>query len=254
MAPLTRTHDDLHSEHTKEAIAQRLAAATQHSYLGDFVLGAIDGAVTTFAIVAGVAGAGLSAGVAVVLGIANVLADGFSMAVSNYLKTKSDHDLVAKARRIEEQHIDMIPHGEREEVRQIFKSKGFEGELLEGITDTITQNRKVWVDTMLTDELGLQLELPSPVRAGLSTFTAFLLAGAIPILPMFLSNVMSPRTTFAISAVLTGIVFAGIGLLKGQVTHQPLIRSMLETLVIGGGAASVAYIVGNWLRGLAGDF
>ncbi|MEX2015426.1 MAG: VIT1/CCC1 transporter family protein, partial [Candidatus Hydrogenedentales bacterium] len=74
--------------------------------------------------------------------MANVLADGFSMAVSNYLKTKSDHDLVAKARRTEEHHIDTVPAGEREEVRQIFKSKGFTGETLEVITDTITNNRK----------------------------------------------------------------------------------------------------------------
>ena len=132
---------DLREEHTSEAIATRLASATEHSYLGDFVLGAIDGAVTTFAIVSGVAGAGMSAGVAIVLGFANVLADGFSMAVSNYFKARSDHDVVDRARRLEEVHIDKNPEGEREEVRQIFMAKGFDGDLLEKLTDTLTENR-----------------------------------------------------------------------------------------------------------------
>lgn len=84
----------LREEHTMEAIAARLAAATKHTYLSDFVLGAVDGTVTTFAVVAGVSGAGLSRGVAIVLGLANVLADGFSMAVGNYLKANSDHEVV----------------------------------------------------------------------------------------------------------------------------------------------------------------
>ena len=83
--------DELAELHSEEAIAARLAGATRHSYLGDFVLGAVDGAVTTFAIVAGAAGAGLSSGVAIVLGLANVLADGFSMAAGNFLKAKADH-------------------------------------------------------------------------------------------------------------------------------------------------------------------
>ena len=84
------SRDDLRSMHTQEAIAARILATTSHSYLGDFVLGAVDGAVTTFAIVAGAAGAGLSNGVVAVLGLANVAADGFSMAAGNYLKARAD--------------------------------------------------------------------------------------------------------------------------------------------------------------------
>ena len=88
------TGDLLQSEHTTEAIARRLTAAKSHSYLGDFVLGAVDGAVTTFAIVAGAAGAGLSNGVVLVLGLANVLADGFSMAAGNFLRARSDQQVL----------------------------------------------------------------------------------------------------------------------------------------------------------------
>src|SRR5688572_31490802 len=106
---MTMHPEALHDDHTREAIAQRLARATRHSYVGDFILGAVDGAVTTFAIVAGAAGAGLSNGVVLVLGIANVLADGFSMAAGNFLRARTDQQLLEQMRRAEEQHIDAIP-------------------------------------------------------------------------------------------------------------------------------------------------
>ena len=221
-----RHRDALRTEHTKEAIAQRIAAATEHSYLGDFVLGAVDGAVTTFAVVCGVAGAELAAGVAIVLGLANTLADGFSMAVGNYLSTKSEHDIVAKARRQEEFHIENNPEGEVEEIREIFRTKGFEGELLERITRTITENRRLWIDTMLTDELGLQLQPPSPPRAAITTFVAFVLAGLVPILPLFWTSQVGAGKTFIASALATAVTFALIG--PGQGLRRPQTPLVLD--------------------------
>src|SRR5688572_5032451 len=102
-------------EHTQEAIARRLAAASRHNYVGDFILGAVDGAVTTFAIVAGAAGAGLSNSIVLVLGMANVLADGLSMAAGNFLRARADQQNLERFRRLEEMHIDQIPTGEQEE-------------------------------------------------------------------------------------------------------------------------------------------
>src|SRR4051794_4730013 len=116
--------DNLAAQHTPHEIAKRLSSATEHNYLGDFVLGAVDGTVTTFAVVAGAAGADLGGGVAIIMGVANLLADGFSMAVSNYLRTTADRQAVEHLRQVEESHIDQVPAGEREEVRQIFASKG----------------------------------------------------------------------------------------------------------------------------------
>lgn len=239
----------LSHEHTPEAIRQRIAAATEHSYIGDFVLGAVDGTVTTFAIVAGVAGAGLSGGVAIVLGLANVAADGFSMAVSNYLKARSDRQIVDRIREIEERHIEVIPEGERAEVREIFAAKGFEGELLNRIVNVITSDRRRWVDTMLTEEWGLRLETPSPVRAGLSTFIAFILAGLVPLSPLFLAAWFAGKHMFLASAVLTGMTFFGIGLIRGHVTARRKILAGLETLLVGGAAATLAYVIGAWLKG-----
>jgi len=242
-------HPRLHEEHTPEAIAARLAASTDHSYLGDAILGAIDGTVTTFAIVAGATGADLSAGIALVLGLANVLADGFSMAVSNYLKAKADRQVVEHARHVEEMHIEHIPDGEREEIRQIFMRKGFSGEALDTAVDVITQDRRQWVDTMLMEELGLRLEPPQPFRAAVTTFVAFLFAGLVPLVPL----VLVAGRPFLASAVATALTFFAIGALKGRLLHHAWVRSGLETLFIGGCAATLAFVVGRGLRGLAGD-
>jgi VIT1/CCC1 family predicted Fe2+/Mn2+ transporter len=237
-------------QHTPEAIAQRLQLATSHGYLGDFVLGAIDGTVTTFAIVAGVAGAELSTTVAMVLGLANVLADGFSMAVSNYLKATADHHVVERYRRVEESHIDEFPEGEREEIRQIFANKGFSGEILERVVTVITDDRRRWVDTMLTEELGLPLTPPQPMRAALTTFAAFVLAGLIPLAPLAFSSLLTAQQTFAISAAAAAGSFFVIGLIRGKVTGRRMWRAGLETLLMGGGAALLSYGVGAALKQL----
>ena len=244
---------DIHQEeHTPSAVAARLAAASRHSYLGDFILGAVDGAVTTFAVVAGVAGADLPNAVALILGGANLLADGFSMAAGNYLSTKADQQFVERVRRTEDRHIEAFPEGEREEVRQIFAAKGFEGDVLEHIVEVITQDRKRWVDTMITEEFGLQLDTPSPTRAALATFAAFALSGLIPLLPFFVAGDLSTRSKFGISTAATAVTFFIIGVVKGRFVHRNWFHSGLETLGVGSVAAALAYWVGVALKSLAG--
>ncbi len=242
------TEHRLEHEHTPEAISARLQSTSDHSFLGDFVLGAVDGAITTFAIVAGVAGAGLSAGVALVLGLSNVLADGFSMAVGNYLKARSDRQIVERYRDMERRHIELAPDGEREEVRQIFANKGFSGETLEEIVRVIVADRKRWIDTMLTEEFGLQINQPSAVRAGAVTFFAFVCVGLIPIMPLVMSQQLGPTNTFLASAAATAMTFAIVGAVRGRISQQSIVGSGLETVLVGGIAASLAYVVGNLLK------
>ncbi|MGI9457037.1 MAG: VIT1/CCC1 transporter family protein [Aeoliella sp.] len=245
-------HDaELADSHTPERIRQRLEAPTSHSYLRDFVYGAIDGTVTTFAVVSGVAGAGLGAGVIIVLGMANLIADGFSMAASNYLGTKTEEELRSKARRTEEHHIAHYPEGEREEIRQIFAGKGFEGEQLEHVVDVITSDRERWVDTMMVEELRMPLEGPSALRAALTTFVAFAVVGFIP-LAAFIYNWLVPGiqlNPYAVSLVLTGFTFFAVGTAKSWFIDESWIRAGTETLLIGGGAAAIAYAIGHFLGG-----
>lgn len=241
--------DALERAHTREAIHARLRRPTDHSYLSDAVLGGIDGCVTTFAVVAGAIGGRLSGEIIVILGLANLLADGFSMAASNYLSVKSERERGEQMRREEEDHIDRVPEGEREEIRQIFSAKGFRGDVLESIVDVICRNRKLWIDTMLIEEHGLQLESRHPLRAGLATFIAFFVVGLVPLLP-FLFTAMDIESGFKVSTLTTAVAFFVVGSAKGWVLRRSMMASGFETLVIGGLAAALAYAAGYLIRQL----
>lgn len=241
----------LESLHTKKAIAERISGQAEHGYLGDFVLGAVDGAITTFAIVAGAAGAGFSNSVAVILGVANVFADGISMAAGNYLKARSDQEHVDRFRKIEEYHIEQVPDAEREEVRQIYAAKGFEGQLLDDVVLVITEEKTRWVNTMITEEWGLPLVHPEPLRVALVTFISFVGTGFIPLLPLMIMYQNPSDQTFTISVVLTGCCFFMIGYVRGKLALTPNpMKTALETLLIGGTAAIVAFTIGRWLEGM----
>ena len=201
--------DPRHLEHGHHPhdIAKRLLQGPRVSYLRDWVYGGIDGTVTTFAVVAGVVGAELSTNALLILGAANLFADGFSMAAANYSGTKAEIEEYEQVRRMEERHVELAPEGEREEIRQIFQAKGFTGEALDSAVDVITGTRDRWIDTMMTEEHGLPPISRSPARAALTTFLAFLLCGSIPLLPFVLG---APASIWA-STVMTGITFFSIG-------------------------------------------
>lgn len=233
-------------DHSPSAIRERLAGNTRANYLRDWVYGGIDGAVTTFAIVAGVAGAELSSRVVIILGIANLFADGLSMAASNYSGTKAEVDDVARLTEIERRHIRLDSDGEREEIRQILALKGLEGEVLEGAVRAITSHEGRWIEMMLTEEYGVAGAQRKPLISAASTFAAFLLAGAVPLLPYMLGF----DSALPWALVMVMLVFVTIGSLKSLWSLQSWWRSGFETLSIGLAAAGVAYAIGYLLKGL----
>lgn len=247
------TIDSLNRQHTPAAVHARLQSTPSASYLRDFIYGAIDGTVTTFAVVSGVAGAGLSNGVVIILGLANLVADGLSMAVSNFLGTRAEHQQREQARRNEERHIALVPDGEREEIRQIFAAKGFEAQDLERAVEVITSDRGRWVDTMMTEEFGYGSHRADPLRAAAATLVAFVLVGFLP-LAIFVADVALPGdipAPFAWSAGLTAVAFFAVGSLKARFVSEPPWQSGIETTAVGGAAAGLAFLVGMLLQGLA---
>lgn len=220
--------------------------------LQDFVYGATDGAVTTFAVVAGVVGASLEPAIVLILGFANLFADGFSMAVGNYLATKSQREYIEKARQREEWEIDNLAEQEKQEIRDIYAQKGFKDEILEEIVRIITSRRKVWVDTMMKEELGLIEDRKRPLDTAMTTFVAFNVIGLIPLLPfvaLYAAGVLATSAeAFGYSSAFTAAAFFTIGAVKGRILQKPLVRSGLGTLAVGAIAAVVAFVVGYLLN------
>ncbi|MDX1440853.1 MAG: VIT1/CCC1 transporter family protein [Nitrosopumilaceae archaeon] len=219
-------------------------------HFDDFIYGSIDGAVTTFAIVAGVVGASLSPGIILILGFANLFADGFSMAAANYQASKAKNEYIEMKRKQEEWEIDNLEEQEKEEIRDIYTKKGFKDELLEEIVRIITSRRKVWVDTMMKEELGLIEDEKRPLDSSFSTFVGFNVIGIIPLIPfmIFIALGIDPNSeAFFYSTIFVISAFFIVGIIKGKIVRKNKLRSGFYTILIGGGAALVAYFVGNAL-------
>ncbi len=241
------SYEELLKEHRPEVIEKRLKHSAKSQNISDAVLGGIDGCVTTFAVVSGAVGAGFPSSVALVLGFANLFADGFSMAISNYESIRAQQEFVDGIRQTEEEHIEKVPDGEREEIRQIFQQKGFKGETLDEIINIITCDRHLWVETMLTEEHGVLKSSLNPWKSAATTFGAFLGVGAVPLIS-FLVPGLEMQQQFVISAVLSGIMFFSIGMLKSLLFARPVLVSGLRTLLTGSTAAGLAYLTGYLLR------
>ncbi|MFK7782694.1 VIT1/CCC1 transporter family protein [Psychroserpens sp.] len=220
-------------------------------YLGEFVYGGIDGAVTTFAVVAGSVGAGLDNTIIIILGFANLLADGFAMSIGAYLSSKSVKDNYNKHKAAEYWEVNNLPEQEREEVELIYRKKGFEGDLLKQVVNTITADKDRWVDVMMKDELMMSEETKSPFKIGLVTYISFVTIGLIPLL-VYLWDFLSefPGNLFLWTSIFTSIAFVFIGFLKTYVTETSKLKGILETLILGALAATVSYFVGDILEGI----
>lgn len=236
----------LEHSHSPQAIADRLNAGPNVSYLRDWIYGGIDGLVTTFAIVAGAVGADMPARVVLILGVAKLIADALSMAAANYSGTKAEHEEYDKIREMEERHVALHPEGEREEVRQIFRAKGFDGDDLDRVVNIITQEQHRWIDTMMAEEHGMPLVNRLPSKAALAVFAAFVLCGSVPLLPYLFG--FENAAIYAL--VMTGATFFAIGSIRSYWSPRPWWVAGLETFSIGMLAAGAAYLIGDLLSAI----
>ncbi|MCL5969995.1 MAG: VIT1/CCC1 transporter family protein [Patescibacteria group bacterium] len=221
---------------------------TAGKYIGDLVYGANDGVITTFSVIAGAVGASLSPSIVIILGFANVLADGISMGASNFLGNKSEQEYAKTQKEKEMWEIENLPEIEVEEIREIYRKKGFKGEELEKVVKTITSNKKVWLETMMRDELNIFVdEKDNPVKHSLATFAAFVIAGILPLLPFIIPSF--PFRTES-STIIGAITLFTVGALRSLVMAVSWLRGGLEMLLIGSAAATVAFFVGNFLEKL----
>lgn len=215
-------------------------------YIGDMVYGASDGIVTTFAIVSGVVGASLSPIIILILGFANLVADGISMALGNYLGLRSEQDYHQKERERELWEIENYPEGEIEEVRDIYRKKGFKGKDLERAVQIVTSDKEVWLKTMMLEELNIIEDRKNPVLAGLFTFITFSIAGLVPLASyvgaIFFKSLQGQ--SFVLAIILTGISIFIIGSLRTLIIAKKWYIAGLEMLLVAGVAAGAAYFIG----------
>lgn len=226
---------------------------TLQEFLRQIVFGGNDGIVTTFAIVAGFAGAGAEGaaqvgGIAVLLfGIANLLADATAMGLGEFLSARSEQDVYRATRAKELAEIQRNPAMERAEMVEIFTEKGMRTEDATAITDILERNPEIYADMMMQYEIGMaDPSDENPALNGLATFLAFILFGAVPLIPYFL---LAPtEATFWLSVFATFSALVTLGLLRWKVTNETMLRCVGETVLVGGICAVVAFGVGLAFR------
>jgi vacuolar iron transporter family protein len=224
------------------------------TYIGPMVYGGLDGIVTTFAVVSGVAGAELGANVILILGIGNLLADGFSMGTGEYLSTKSEREYYAHEARRQAWEIDRFPEGQRAELRALYVQNGYTEREADDMVAVQAREKSRWVNAMMIEELGMIKEEVNPLYAAVATFISFVVAGSLPLI-IYLVGLVVPipaTSAFRVSVLLSALALFGLGAAKVFVTRLNPLRSGLEMLVVGGFAAVVAYVIGALLKNVGG--
>jgi len=218
-------------------------------YLRSGVYGGLDGIVTTFAVVAGVIGANLSSAIILILGFANLIADGISMAVGDYLSTKSEGEYYKKEFNTENKLSKANPKNERKLFSEILKRKGYSSIDANKISLLVSKNKKFLVDSTLREEIGFLREDVAPGRNAIITFLSFIVFGFLPLVLFVIGaffGVTIPNA-FLWASVLSGVSLFCLGAVKSKITGQNWIGSGAITLLVGGIAAIAAYFVGEIL-------
>lgn len=205
-----------------------------------------DGLTVPFALAAGISGAGAGTSIVVTAGLAEIAAGSIAMGLGGFLAARTDIEHYETERKREIGETEQIPGKEREEVAQIFREYGLSESELAPVVESLSKNKDRWVDFMMRYELGL--EAPDPKRAGQSAVTialSYIAGGLIPLTPyMILPSLISALWT-SIGLTLTALFF--FGFFKGKFTGLNSWRSGLQTILVGGMAAAVAFLLASWI-------
>jgi len=237
--------DHLKREHKRTAFSQ---------YLREIVYGGNDGIVTTFAVVAGFSGAQKDPTTSVVpvisvllFGLANILADGLSMSLGSFLSLRADQEVFRHERAKEHHEIVHEPEHELAETVEILMRKKFPEKDARTIAKLYAKNEAYWVEFMMKDELDMpNPEHEKPFFVALFTFASFVCFGFIPLVPYVAK--FQQNNLFAYSLLFTAGALFLLGMLRSTVTRQRPVRGIIETMLVGGTSAAVAYLVGSFFR------
>jgi predicted membrane protein (TIGR00267 family) len=216
------------------------------SSLSDIILGGQDGIVNVLGVILGIAAATGDPHLVVVAGLAATFAESVSMGAVAYTSTLADADFYESERSREFRHIQASPQMERDEIRDIYKQKGFNGELLDRIVETITTNKEIWVAVMMAEEHQLQpVDRSKAFKAALIVGGAAIVGSLIPLVPFAFLPV---GLSMLVSVLVTALVLFGVGVYKARITVGRPWKSGLEMAVIGTVSALVGYAVGALLK------
>jgi len=236
------------------ASKSKLTAPETHKKGGDhmktIIFGGLDGIITTFAVVAGAGGGGLSVSTVLIMGFSSLVADALSMGVGDALSSKAESEVIVRERKREKWEFDNFPEGEVKEMVEIYEGRGMSNADATSVIETMAKYPELFIDTMMKDELGMDEpgELFDHVKSGAICFTSFLLNGSVPLLGFvaFLPLKLDDTTLFYISVGLTAVTLFTLGAVKSRFTTRSWWASGFEILVMGALTAAVAYLIG-WI-------
>jgi VIT1/CCC1 family predicted Fe2+/Mn2+ transporter len=251
--------DDLKAIEMSKQAHDSTHGAEQHRKGGDYVksiiYGGLDGIITTFAVVAAVAGSGMEVSVVIVMGFANLFADGLSMGFGDFLSSQAEDAFARNEMKREAWEVKNHLEGEKKEMIELYESKGLSKEDSTAIVDIISKDPKIFVDIMMVEELGIMPpddDTSGAWKNGAVTFCSFCIFGCVPLLAYVIvaaaigkeESGKNKDALFGASIGLTVVALAGLGAVKGGLTGEPKWKAALLTMVNGSAAAAVSYIVG----------
>jgi len=208
----------------------------------DLMLGLNDGLVASLAVTSGISGAFTAQRIVIMAGLSEMLGGAVSMGLAAFISARSQIEFYQSE--IEREHLEMRkwPDRERDEIRSIYRSKGFTGKLLDQIVEHITSDPQRWSDVMMREELGLSGEFESPLRSGSTVGLAYLAGAAVPVFPYLF---VQPAHGVVLSAIATLLALFVVGAAKTLITTRSWWRSGLESALTGAAAAAATFGAGS---------